>query len=67
MSRSVIVFLLFFGWIIYLKPEARIAPFLDGIIKTEGVVTFAVTYVECRHKSKEIKIPYDSIAFMRKD
>jgi len=67
MPRSVIVFLLLFGWIIYLKPEARIAPFLDRAIETEGIVTFAETYVEFRHDKKEIRVPYDSIAFMIND
>ena len=67
MSRSVLTFLLVFGWIIYLKPEARIAPFLDGTIETKGILTFTETYVEFRHAKKEIKVPYDSIAFMIND
>ena len=52
------------GFALYLKPEARIAPFLDGTIETEGIVTFTETYVEFRHDKKEIKVPYDSIAFI---
>ena len=67
MSKSLITFLLVIGWIIYLKPEASIKPFLDGTIKIKGNVTFNANHVECRHNKKEIKIPYDSIAFIIKD
>jgi hypothetical protein len=67
MSKSLITFLLVFGWIIYLKPEASIKPFSEGTIKIKGNATFNANHIECRHKKKEIKIPYDSIAFMIRD
>ena len=67
MSKSLIAFLLVFGWIIYLKPEASIKPFSDGTIKIKGNVTFNASHVACRHNKKNIKIPYDSIAFILND
>jgi len=39
MSKSLITFLLVFGWIIYLKPEASIKPFSEGTIKIKGIAS----------------------------
>ena len=67
MSRSLITFLLVIGWIIYLKPEASVKPFIDGVIKADGPVQFTSTHVECRYDKKETRIPYESIAFIIND
>ena len=67
MSKFIITFILVFGWIIYLKPEARVTPFLDGTIETEGIVNFAPNYVGFKYNGKDIKIPYCSIAFIIND
>ena len=67
MSKSLVTFLLVFGWIIYLKPEASIKPFSEGNIKVKHNVTFHTNHIEfLNNKKKQIRIPFYSIAFMIK-